>query len=50
MFARHVLGLDAMQTPAYTIINTSVSIFSWQNNAWEVVTLNEVGHLEGLDG
>jgi broad specificity phosphatase PhoE len=50
MFARYVLGLDAMQTPAYTITNTSVSIFSWQNHTWEVVTLNEVGHLEGLEG
>ncbi len=48
MFARHVLGLDVMRTPAYTITNTSVSIFSWQDSTWDIVTLNEVHHLEPL--
>jgi hypothetical protein len=28
--------------------NTSVNIFHFQDGAWEVVTLNEVGHLESL--
>ena len=46
MFARHVLGLDAMVSPSYSIINTSVNIFSWENDAWGVVTLNDIGHLE----
>ena len=48
MFARHVLGLDAMRQPPYTITNTSVSIFDWQDHQWRMVTLNEVRHLEAL--
>jgi len=48
MFARHVLGLDAMREPPYTITNTSVSIFDWQAPQWRMVTLNEVRHLEAL--
>jgi probable phosphoglycerate mutase len=49
LLARHVLGLDVMKPPAFRIANTSVNIFSFQNGAWEVVTLNEVRHLEALD-
>jgi probable phosphoglycerate mutase len=48
MFARHVLGLDAMREPPYTITNTSVSIFDWQDHQWHIVTLNEIRHLEAL--
>jgi probable phosphoglycerate mutase len=48
LLARHILGLDVMRESAYRIANTSVNIFSFQNNTWEVVTLNEVCHLEGL--
>ena len=48
LLARHILGLDVMQDPA-RITNTSVNIFSWQTGAWEVVTLNEVQHLEALE-
>lgn len=46
MLVRHVLGLDVLQSPAYSITNTSVNIFSCQDGQWEVVTLNEVRHLE----
>ena len=49
LLARHILGLDVMQDPAYRITNTAVNIFSWQAGAWEVVTLNEVQHLEALE-
>jgi broad specificity phosphatase PhoE len=48
LFTRHVLGLDVMRTPAYSIINTSVNIFSHQNGGWELITLNDVYHLEAL--
>ena len=48
LLARHILGLDVMQPPAFHIANTSVNIFSFQHGAWEVVTLNEVRHLETL--
>ena len=48
LLARHVLGLDVMQPPSYRIANTSVNIFDFQDGAWEVVTLNEVYHLETL--
>lgn len=48
LFARHILGLDVMETPAYGITNTSVNIFSFQDGDWEVVTLNEIRHLEAL--
>jgi broad specificity phosphatase PhoE len=48
MFARHVLGLDAMREPPYTITNTSVSIFDWRDDQWHMVTLNEIRHLETL--
>lgn len=46
LFARHILGLDVMATPAYGIANTSVNIFTSQDGVWEVVTLNEIRHLE----
>jgi broad specificity phosphatase PhoE len=48
LLARHILGLDVMRPAAYRIANTSVSIFSFADGAWEVVTLNEVRHLETL--
>jgi broad specificity phosphatase PhoE len=48
LFTRHILGLDVMATPAYGIANTSVNIFTWQDGIWEVVTLNEIRHLETL--
>lgn len=48
LFARHILGLDVMATPAYGIANTSVNIFTFQDGVWELVTLNEIRHLETL--
>ena len=48
LLARAILGLDVMLPSAYRIFNTSVNIFSYQNETWEVVTLNEIRHLEGL--
>jgi broad specificity phosphatase PhoE len=48
LLVRHILGLDVMLESAYRIANTSVNIFSFQGDTWEVVTLNEVRHLEGL--
>lgn len=48
LLARHILGLDVMLEPAYRITNTSVNIFSVLDKAWEVITLNEVRHLEGV--
>jgi broad specificity phosphatase PhoE len=48
LLARHILGLDVMQPTAFRIANTSVNIFSFQDGAWEVVTLNELRHLEAL--
>ena len=48
LFTRHILGLDVMATPAYGITNTSVNIFTSQDGVWEVVTLNEIRHLETL--
>jgi broad specificity phosphatase PhoE len=50
LLARHMLGLDVMQPPAYRIMNTSVTIFDFQDGTWEVVTLNEVRHLETFEG
>ncbi len=49
LLTRHVLGLDVMRPPAYSITNTSVNIFSCQDGRWGVVTLNEVRHLETLE-
>jgi broad specificity phosphatase PhoE len=48
LLARHILGLDVMQPPAFRIANTSVNIFSFQDGVWEVMTLNELRHLEVL--
>jgi broad specificity phosphatase PhoE len=48
LLIRSILGLDVMLPSAYRIANTSVNIFSFQDDIWEVVTLNEVRHLEGL--
>lgn len=48
LLARHLLGIDIMQPPSYHITNTSVNIFRCENGLWEVVTLNEVYHLETL--
>jgi broad specificity phosphatase PhoE len=48
LLVRHILGLDVMQPPAFRIANTSVNIFNFQGGAWEVVTLNELRHLESL--
>jgi alpha-ribazole phosphatase/probable phosphoglycerate mutase len=48
LLVRHILGLDVMRPPAYRIGNTSVNIFRCQDGVWEVVTLNDIGHLETL--
>ena len=48
LLARHILGLDVMQPAAFRIANTSVNIFRCQDGVWEVMTLNEVCHLESL--
>jgi broad specificity phosphatase PhoE len=48
LLVRHILGLDVMQEPPYRIANTSVNILSYQGGLWEVVTLNEIRHLEGV--
>jgi broad specificity phosphatase PhoE len=46
LLVRHRLGLEVTQPPAFHIANTSVNIVTVQGGAWEVVTLNEVYHLE----
>ncbi len=48
LFIRYVLGLDIMQPPAYQIANTSVNIVTYREERWEVITLNEISHLECL--
>ena len=48
LLARHILRLDVMEAPAYRIMNTSVNIVDVHDGAWEVVTLNEIRHLETL--
>jgi broad specificity phosphatase PhoE len=48
LLARHILVLDVMQPAAFRIANTSVNIFRCQDGVWEVMTLNEVCHLEAL--
>lgn len=48
LFVRYTLGLDVMQAPPYRVANTSVNIFGCQDGVWELVTLNEIRHLEGL--
>jgi len=42
------LGLDVMQPPPYRIANASVTIFICQDGQWEVITLNDISHLEAL--
>jgi broad specificity phosphatase PhoE len=37
-----------MQLPPYRIANSSVNIFRFQDGKWEIVTLNDIGHLESL--
>jgi probable phosphoglycerate mutase len=48
LFVRHILGLDVMQPPPYRIANASVNIFRCQDGQWEVITLNDISHLEAL--
>jgi broad specificity phosphatase PhoE len=48
LFVRHICGLDVMQPPPYRIANSSVNIFRFQDGKWEIVTLNDIGHLEPL--
>ncbi|MGE3538107.1 MAG: histidine phosphatase family protein [Candidatus Tectimicrobiota bacterium] len=49
LFVRYILGLDVRQTPPYRIVNTSVNIFQYQHGRWEIITLNDIGHLETFD-
>ena len=48
LFVRHILGLDVRQCPPYRIANASVNIFRHQDGKWEIVTLNDIGHLIAL--
>jgi len=48
LFVRHILGLDVHQSPPYHIANASINIFRYQDEQWEIITLNEVGHLISL--
>ena len=48
LFVRHILGLDVRQTPPYRIANASINIFRYQAGTWEIVTLNDIGHLTSL--
>jgi broad specificity phosphatase PhoE len=48
LFVRHILGLDVRQSPLYRIANTSINIFCYQDERWEIVTLNDIGHLTSL--
>jgi len=48
LLVRHMLGLDVMQPPPYRIANASVTIFSCQDGQCEVITLNDISHLEAL--
>ncbi len=48
LFVRHILGLDVRQSPPYRIPNASVNIFRYQDEKWEIVTLNDIGHLTAL--
>jgi broad specificity phosphatase PhoE len=45
LFVRHIFGLDVRQSPPYRIANASVNIFRYQEGKWEIVTLNDIGHL-----
>ncbi len=46
LLVRHIMDLDVMQPQPYRISNTSVNIFQYQAGKWEIVTLNDIGHLE----
>ena len=48
LFVRHILGLDVRQSPPYCIANASINIFRYQDERWEIVTLNDIGHLTSL--
>jgi len=48
LFVRHILGLDVRQSPPYRIANASVNIFCYQAGQWEIVTLNDIGHLTSM--
>jgi 2,3-bisphosphoglycerate-dependent phosphoglycerate mutase len=48
LLVRHILGLDVRQSPPYRIANASVNILRYQNEQWEIVTLNDIGHLTSL--
>ena len=48
LFVRHILGLDVRQSPPYRIANASINIFRYQDKKWEIVTLNDIGHLTSL--
>ena len=48
LFVRHILGLDVRQSPPYRIANASINIFRYQDEQWEIVTLNDIGHLISL--
>jgi probable phosphoglycerate mutase len=48
LFIRHILGLDVRQPVPYRIANTSMNIFDVQAGQWDIVTLNDVSHLEAL--
>jgi broad specificity phosphatase PhoE len=48
LLVRHILGLDVRQSPPYRIANASVNIFRYQDEKWEIVTLNDIGHLTSL--
>ena len=45
LFVRHIFGLDVRHSPPYRIANASVNIFRYQEGKWEIVTLNDIGHL-----
>lgn len=46
LFLRHTLGLDVMREPRYHIGNSSVTIVQYDRGVWNILTLNDVGHLE----
>ncbi len=48
LFIRHVLRLDVMEEPAYHIENTSLTVVRHGESGWQLVTLNDMSHLEDL--
>lgn len=48
LFVRHILELDVRQVPPYRIANASINIFRHYDKQWEIVTLNDIGHLTSL--